>query len=209
MATDPQKLQFLQGKRMSEEEYLQLDRNAINARYEYMDGTVRLLAGGSAEHARIARNIANAVEIQFMTGPCTAFTSDVQVLIGVKSNGKHNYVYPDATISCGIADRRRGIKLIQSPRIVIEVLSPSTEAFDKGPKLHAYKSCPTIQEIVLVSQFSRSIELHRRAKEDSDTWMHIFYGPDDSGIDLHCVDIHLTMDEIYQGIDFNEPLIED
>ena len=209
MATDPQKQQILQGQPMTEQEYLELARRAINARYEYLDGIARLMSGGSAEHARIARNIANAVEAHFLTGPCTVFTSDVQVLIGVKSKGKNNYVYPDVTISCDIADRRRGVKLIQSPCIVVEVLSPSTEAIDRSKKLRVYKASPTIQEIVLVSQFAQYVEIYRRVEENSDTWTHAFYGSDDNEIELRSVDIYVPMDEIYKGIDFNEPLVEE
>ena len=63
------------------------------------------------------------------------------------------YVHPDVTISCDVLDRRRGNRLIRSPRLIVEVLSPSTEILDRGMKLEAYKKYPTIQEIVLINQF--------------------------------------------------------
>jgi Uma2 family endonuclease len=192
---------------MSLEEYFELDRNTPNARYEYIDGVARLMAGGTGEHDQIARNIANAIEIHFLSGPCFVRGQGMQVLVGIKSNGKNHCVYPDASVSCDVADRRRGTTLIRSPRIIVEVLSPSTEKLDRGPKLELYKACPSIQEIVLINQFTQAAEVYRRDGEDGTTWSHAFYGPDQGGIELQSVDVFIPMDEIYKGINFDEPLV--
>lgn len=149
---DTQRTEPHPGGPMSVEDYLQLERDAVDAKYEYVDGIARLMSGGSVGHDRIARNVAHFTEEHFLSGPCTAFGSDVQVLIGLKPNGRKHYVYSDATVSCDVSDRRRGNKLIRSPRIVVEVLSPSTELLDRGAKLDAYKACPSIQEILLEHQ---------------------------------------------------------
>ena len=204
---DPQRTEPHPGGPMSVDEYLQLEESTPDARYEYIDGVARLMSGGSVGHDRIARNISHFTEEHFLSGPCTAFGSDVQVLIGIKPNGKELYVYPDATVSCDVSDRRRGNKLIRSPRIVCEVLSPSTEPLDRGTKLEAYKACPSIQEILLISQFAQHVEIYRRG-EDETTWSHSFYGPG-SMVRLTSVDVHLSMDEIYKGINFDEPLLEE
>ncbi len=165
------------------------------------------MSGGSVAHDRIARNIAHFIEEQFLTGPCTAFGAEVQVLIGVKTNGRKHYVYPDATVSCDVSDRRRDNKLICSPRIVFEVLSPSTEPIDRGKKLKAYRACSTIQEIALVSQFAQHVEIYRRDEEDSTTWSYTIYEPE-SMVELTSVDVQLAMDEMYKGINFDVPLDE-
>ena len=196
------------GGAMSVEEYLQLDRNSLDVKYEYLDGIARMMSGGSVEHARIARNIANYIEEHFLSGPCSVSPSDVQVYIGSKKNGKRHYVYPDVTVSCDVADRRRGNTLIRSPRIVVEVLSPSTEKFDRGAKLVAYKACPTIQEIVLIDQYVQLVEVYRRDKDDT-TWSHSIYTGPDAMVELASVDVYLTMNEIYKGINFDEPLIDE
>ncbi len=206
MTTNPQQQEPPQGGPMSVQDYLRLDQSTPNARYEYLDGVARLMSGGSIEHDRIARNIAHFIEEQFLSGPCTVFGSDVQVLIGVKPNGKGHYVYPDATVSCDISDRRRGNKLIRLPRIVIEVLSPGTESTDRGQKLEAYKACSSIQEVVFVSQFAQHIEIYRRSREDETTWNYVLYDPG-ATVELTCVDVRLSMDEIYKGINFDEPLM--
>ncbi len=117
-------------------------------------------------------------------------------------------LYPHVTISCDVADRRRGIKLIRSPRLVVEVLSPSTESIDRGAKLAAYQACPSIQEIVLISQFAQYVEGYLRDEEDRASWHHICYGPGDH-VMLASIDVHFPIDELYKGINFDEPLIDE
>src|SRR5690348_8726321 len=117
MTIDYQRRRPSPGGPMSVEAYLQLDRNTPDAKYEYLDGVARLMSGGSAGHDRIAYNIRAALEENFLSGPCTVFGSDMQTLVGTKSDGRPDY-YPDVTVSCDVADRRRDNQLIQSPRIV-------------------------------------------------------------------------------------------
>jgi Uma2 family endonuclease len=196
------------GGPMAVEDYLRLDWSTPNAKYEYLDGVARLMSGDSVGHDKIARNVAHFIDEHFLSGPCTVFGSDVQVLIDLKPNGKEYYVYPDATVSCNVDNRRRDNKLIRSPRIVVEVLSPSTEAIDRGTKFKAYQACQSIQEIVLISQFAQHVEVYRRSEEDEATWNYVFYGSG-ATIELASVDVFLAMDDIYRGINFEEPILEE
>jgi Uma2 family endonuclease len=205
MATNPQQ-QLSLGGPMSVQEYHQLEKRMTDAKYEYLDGVARLMSGGSGEHDQIAYNVRAALSQHFQSGPCFVRGSDMQVLVGAQSSGKENYVYPDVTISCDVADRRRGNTLIRSPRIVVEVLSPSTEKIDRGRKLEAYKRSSSMQEIVLINQFVQAIEVYRRDEQDAMIWHSVFYGPG-SDIELKSIDMHLALHEIYQGIDFDEPLV--
>lgn len=206
MASEPVRARPYSGGPMSVEAYFRLEASTRGIRYEYVNGVARLMSGGSVGHDRIARNVAYLLDEHFSSGPCTVFGSDVQVLVGIKASGKTHYVYPDATVSCDVADRRRDNKLIRSPRIVVEVLSPSTEPLDRGEKLTIYKACPTIQEIVLVSQFAPHVEVHRRS-EDEQSWSYALYGVS-STIELTSVDVHIPIDDLYKGINFEEPLEE-
>ncbi len=111
------------------------------------------------------------------------------------------------TVSCDVADRKRGVTLIQSPRIVVEVLSPGTEATDRGKKLAAYKACSSIQEIVLINQFAPYVEVYRRGA-DSTTWNHLIFEAG-APLELTSIDVYIQPTEIYKGIDFDEPLLEE
>ncbi len=205
MATDPQQ-QFHQGEPMSIQEYYQLEKSMPDEKYEYLDGVARLMSGGSGEHDQIAYNVRAALSQHFRSGPCFVRGSDMQVLIGAQSSGKENYVYSDVTVSCDVADRRRGNILIRSPRFVVEVLSPSTEKIDRGRKLEAYKHSPSVQEIVLINQFVQAIEVFRRDEQEDTIWHSVFYGPG-SDVELKSIDVRIALHEIYQGIDFDEPLV--
>ena len=194
------------GKAMSEEAYHELERLSPDRKYEYINGIAYMMSGGSIEHDLIRRNVESALARQLRSGPCRVFGVDVQVLLGNKKNGKPHFVYPEATVSCDVADRRRGNTLVEAPRVVVEVLSPSTEGRDRGIKFRAYQHCPTIQEIVLVNQFLPYVEVWQRNEQDPENpkaWNYRHYGPDDT-VELVSLDIQLAMAEIYQDLDFDD-----
>src|SRR6266704_366965 len=169
------------GGALSEAEFHELERLSPDRKYEYLNGMAYLMSGGSVAHDRIARNVGYALDSQLRTGPCRAFGVDVQVLLGTKKDSKKHYVYPNATVSCDAADRRPENTLIETPRVVIEVLSPSTEARDRGVKFKAYQGCPTMQEIVLMSH----------------------YAPGEI-VEINSIDVQIDIVDIYQGLDFEE-----
>jgi Uma2 family endonuclease len=186
---------------MSEEEFHALEQAFPDLRYEYIDGMVYMMAGGTTEHNKICRNTANALERQLGVGPCIVCAENVQTLVGTQKSGKKHYLYPDVVVSCEPRDGRRGNTLIGSPRLVVEVLSPSTEPKDKGVKLKVYKACPTIEEILLVNQFTREVILYRRAEE---VWSYSLYPSDTEVVSLSSLGCDIRFDDIYQGIDFDE-----
>lgn len=199
------------GKMMTEDEYHELERLSPDRKYEYIDGMAYMMSGGSVAHDRINRNISYALDSQLGAGPCTLFGVDVQVLIGTKRNGKPHYVYPDATVSCEHAGRRLDNTLIASPRLVVEVLSPGTEVRDRGIKFKAYQQCPTIQEIVLVSQFAQYVEVWQRHEQEPDNpkaWPYRHYGSGDT-IYLASIAVQIEIGEFYRGLEFDEGELED
>jgi len=207
MAINPLQRHPPLGGLMTFQEYLTLERAYPDARYEYLNGVARLMAGGRVAHDQIAFNVRVAIAINFRSGPCHTFGENMKVLVATLPDGSENRVMPDCTVSCDVDDRRLDNTLIRSPRIVIEVLSPGTEAIDRNEKLHAYKACPSIQEYLLISQFAQHVEIYRRDSEDADMWSKQEYGPGET-IELQSVDITISMDEIYQGINFAEFLME-
>lgn len=188
---------------MSEAAFHELELLSPDRKYEYLNGMAYLMSGGSVAHDRITRNVGYALDNQLRSGPCRAFGADVQVLLGAKKDNKKHYVYPDATISCDVADRRPENTLIKSPRVVIEVLSPSTEARDRGVKFRAYQACPTLQEIILISQFAPYVELWERDEQDSTAWHYRHYGPGEL-VELNSIAVQIDIADIYQGLDFEE-----
>lgn len=208
MAVNPRSEQPPRGGPMSFEEFLALERRMPHARYEYLNGVARLMPGGRAAHDRIAFNMRVAIEINFRSGPCTTFGENMKVLVNTRPNGSEDRVIPDCTVSCDVDDRRPGNTLIRSPRVVVEVLSPSTEHIDRGEKLQAYQNCSDIQEYVLVSQFAQHVELYRRDEENGTTWSKFEFGPGET-VELRSVDIFIPIEEIYKNIDFAELATEE
>lgn len=203
MSNNPQHVYPEAGAHMSVHEYFRLDGIAPDRKYEYQYDAVRLMAGGSKEHDDIAFNTRALLKQEFLSGPCSVQGSDMRVQVSEAA-----YFYPDVTITCDIDDRRRGNKLIRSPHIVVEVLSPSTEKIDRGDKLKANQACPTIQEIVLIDQFAPHVEVYQRDEQNQQQWKHSFYTAGEE-IVLESLDIAIPIDEVYRGIDFNEPLVNE
>lgn len=202
MAINSHRTQPCSGEHMTVEEYFQLDSTYPNVKYEYQGGAVWLMSGGSREHDAIAFAMRMALELQFQTGPCSVSGSDVRVQVSEDAT----YYFPDVTVSCDVADRRRGNTLIRSPRVVVEVLSPSTEKFDRTEKMKMYQSWPTIQEVVLISQFAPHVEVFRRGRHEERAWSYTLYGPGEIVV-LESVDVSIPIEEIYRKIDFDEPLL--
>jgi Uma2 family endonuclease len=189
------------GGAMSEEEYHKLERLDPDRKYEYIAGLAYMMSGGSVGHDRIAYNVRSSLDSQLRSGSCTAFGSDVQVLIGAKKNGRKHFVYPDTTVSCNAADSRTDNTLIESPKVVVEVLSPGTETKDRGVKFKAYQQCPTIQEIALVSQFAQYVQVWQRDIQNVDLWNYRQYGPGEI-VEFASIDVHVAIGELYRGLNF-------
>ncbi len=191
------------GGAMSEAAFHELEQLSPDRKYEYLSGMAYLMSGGSVAHDRITRNVSYVLDSQLRTGPCRAFGVDVQVLLGTRNGNKKHYAYPDATASCESSDQRPENTLIESPRVVFEVLSPSTEARDRGVKFKAYQGSLTIQEIVLMSQFAQYVEIWQRDDRDSNTWHYRHYGPGEV-VEIKSIDVQIGIAGIYQGLDFEE-----
>jgi Uma2 family endonuclease len=184
---------------MSVEEYLQLDRSSIERRYEYIDGYVTMLAGGTLDHAPIGANIISILRRSLRGNPCRVFTSDARVRIS-----KTRFVYPDASVSCDEKDRGQNDS-VQSPRLVVEVLSPSTEGYDRGRKFGFYRECPTIQEFLLIDAQRPMLEVYRRERHD--LWLLRAYQIDEQ-VELTNLGVHFAVSEVYEDVIF-PPEIED
>jgi len=157
--------------RYTVEEYLALDRES-EGRYEYLDGDVYAMAGESPEHGAICMNLYGSLWPQLRGTPCQAFAKDIKVRSGrlplPDQPTQGLFSYPDLVVVCGpmqFHDEFRDVLL--NPILIIEVLSPSTEAFDRGEKFRRYRTwLPTLQDYLLVAQ-DRSVTDHYNRVEEN------------------------------------------
>jgi Uma2 family endonuclease len=178
---------------MSVEEYLQLDRSSLETRYEYIDGYVTMLAGGTLDHATIGANIISILRRSLRGSSCRVFTSDARVRIS-----RTRFVYPDASVSCDEQDRGQSDN-VQSPRLVVEVLSPSTEGYDRGRKFGFYRECPTIQEYLLIDAQRPMLEVYRRERHD--LWLLRAYRLDEE-VELTNLGVRFPVSAVYEDVIF-------
>jgi Uma2 family endonuclease len=179
---------------LSIEEYLEGERDG-EVRHEYVAGQAYAMAGASARHNRIALNIAGRLNDLLADGECETFMADMKVRVAPDL-----FYYPDVVVTCDPPGADPYFRT--EPRLVVEVLSPSTERADRREKLVAYQGCPSLQEYVLVSQEGMLVELHRRT---ADGWhTEVFDGAEDR-VTFDSVALTLTLADIYRNVRFDEP----
>jgi Uma2 family endonuclease len=169
------------------EDYLALDNTVRSVRYEYIDGTLRMLAGGSPDHAIIAANLTTTLNYALRGKPCIVYSADVRFKLS-----ESRYVHPDVTVSCDPRDKYKKDN-IQYPRIIVEVLSPSTEAIGRGEKLEYYLDFPTMEEYILIGSQRKFVEVYHR---DNNIWTSRVYKSTDT-IYLKSIRLEITFVEIY------------
>ncbi|MGI9058714.1 MAG: Uma2 family endonuclease [Ktedonobacteraceae bacterium] len=180
---------------MSFEEYLALVEQDPEHAYEYLDGRVYMMMGGSPDHAIIGSNL-NGLLQNFLRGRrCIVYNSDVYVQLSEQYR-----VCPDVTVSCDPRDRGAQ-EVIRYPSLVAEVLSPSTEARDRGQKSFRYRSCPSMQEYLLISSEFPLVEVFRREKQGF--WSLYTLGLSDT-IELNSLGLRFPVADVYQDTSFLE-----
>ena len=176
-------------ERMSLEEYFALVERDGEHAYEYLDGRVYMMTGGSPDHSIIGSNLNGLLQAFLRGRSCIVYTSDVSVQLSEQYR-----VCPEVTVSCGPRDRGAQ-DVIRYPSLVAEVLSPTTEARDRGEKSLQYRSCPSIQEYLLISSECPLVEVFRREKQGF--WSLYTFGLGDT-IELSGLGLSFPVAELYQ-----------
>ncbi|MFL6335181.1 MAG: Uma2 family endonuclease [Pyrinomonadaceae bacterium] len=179
------------------EEYFALERTS-DARFEYWDGELVCMSGGSRTHYRISANIHFALARDLRGGRCQAFTGDAPIWTPTLPP----YRYPDASVACGELEYRNknGLDALVNPVLVVEVLSPSTAARDEGPKFVAYQAVPALREYLLVSQEEPHVTHYTRLEGGS--WKRRDVTDLDASLELESVGCALKLRDIYDGLTF-------
>jgi len=177
-------------KLMCLEEFLDWERKQPK-RHEFASGVVTLMPGASAAHVRIAGNIGFALRQRLRGSGCEAFGSDMKVI----ANGTVRY--PDISVTCRPIDDRDD--RITEPVVVIEVLSPTTERIDRGPKKFDYFATPSIRQYAIVEQDERRVDLYTRAEAG---WTNeVVTG--DTPLNLSSAGIVLSLDTVYEDTELD------
>ena len=191
--------------RHSVAEYLSMERQS-KERHEYLDGEIFAMAGESPEHGSICSNISGQLYVQLRGTPCRFFSKDAKVRSGLapRSGNKSEglYSYPDLVVVCGeleFHDEHRDV--ILNPRVIIEVLSSATEAFDRGEKWTRYQTyLPDLTDYLLVSQSKPQIEQFQR--QGGGEWRYSrIYGLEGI-VTLASIECTLNLSDVYERIAF-------
>jgi len=176
---------------LSPEDYLELETNSPT-KHEYFDGEAFAMAGATDAHVTIALNLASDMRSRLRGSGCRVFISDMKVRIGERNR----FFYPDVLVTCDPRDEENNVYKC-FPKLVVEVLSPSTESFDRGDKFNDYRTLDSLQEYVLISSTNRRVEIFRRHTDG----LWLFQSYDDSEtFRLESIDYTGTFAMLYEDV---------
>jgi Uma2 family endonuclease len=178
-------------------EYLECERSA-ETKSEYHDGVVVAMAGADPEHDRITGNIYANLHAQLRGTPCEPFTSDMRVHVPACNR----YFYPDVSVACGGSrfELLAGVRSLQNPTLIVEVLSESTEAVDRGDKWICYQALPSLSTYLIVAQTRPQLQIYERQSDGA--WSYRLYQGLEAAVRLPAVGCGLQFGDIYARVEF-------
>jgi Uma2 family endonuclease len=172
-------------------EYLDLE-SASNVKHEFLDGEIYAMAGGSPRHAALTLAVGGALLAQLRGGRCRAFSSDLRVRVATTGLA----TYPDVTVVCGPLEADPDSEAtVTNPKVIVEVLSPSTKDYDLGEKFEHYRKIPTLQAVVYVWQTETRME--SRTRQPDGTWVSRASGAGDT-VPIDAISCALIVDDVYR-----------
>ncbi len=177
---------------ISVEDYLAREL-ASEERHEYLDGVVYAMARASVDHNAISLNLASALRSHLRGKPCGAFMTDVKLRLALFANDDVFY-YPDVMVACDPRDTDKFFK--RFPKVLLEVMSESTERIDRREKRWSYQQIETLEEYVLVAQDRMEVTLFRRANQ----WRPEVLTKQDQTLALASLEFSLPLSGVYEGV---------
>ncbi len=179
------------------EEYLELEKNS-KEKLEFWDGNVWSMSGASYAHNVIVRNLSTELDLKLRDKGCHVFPTDMRIKVPSYSP----YRYPDLTALCGKPEIEQigGIDMLINPQLIVEVLSDSTEAFDRGDKFSYYKSIESFSEYLLVAQHRPYVT--QFIKHGDGFWINYEFNDLSESVELRSVVCSLPLDSIYRDVTF-------
>jgi Uma2 family endonuclease len=185
-----------QKKRYTPEEYFLFEASA-QEKHEYENGEIFAMSGGTFLHGLIGGNVLTALNNALLGK--NRFTVGSDVKVGVKKYD--SFMYPDAMVICGKVEFAEGRKdVVKNPVLIVEVLSDSTESYDRGRKFKKYQSLPSFREYVLVSQTEPIIETYFR--QDDPHWLYTLTEGLEAAIQLRTIDGEIRLSDVYQRVEW-------
>jgi Uma2 family endonuclease len=182
------------------EEYLELERAAVDVKSQYVDGRIYAMAGGTPKHSQIAANVIGALIAGLKGKPCRVFQSDARI----RTSEADLFAYPDVSVVCGELKLHDSMRdTITNPVVIVEVLSPSTQDFDHGLKFIRYQTIPELTDYVLVSQEEARVDVYHRTGANSWT-LEIHLGRD-AVAPVESIGCTLALAEVYDKVEFGAP----
>lgn len=176
---------------LTPEQYFAWEEQQLE-KHELLDGQIYAMTGGSVNHGRIAIRFTAMFDAHLANSGCITGNSDIRVNIV----GTNNYTYPDASVTCDDRDKTT-TQYITYPCLIVEILSKSTEAYDRGGKFRMYRNNPALQDYLLVS--STSIEMDLYHKNEAGDWLIINYKAGDT-IKLKSINLNFPIEQVYRGL---------
>jgi Uma2 family endonuclease len=184
---------------LTPEQYLAAERLA-ERKSEYLNGEVFAMAGASRWHSTITINSAASLHDQLRTGPCQVHSADMRVR--VNPTGNYLYAHPDLSVVCGEARfEDKHFDTLLNPKILIEVLSPSTEPFDRRSKATLYRQLPSLEEYLLIAQ--DRIRVEHYVRQPSGDWLRSEWIDRNDGVELPSVGATLKLSDVYHRVIFS------
>jgi Uma2 family endonuclease len=162
-------------------------------RSEYIAGEVFAMVGVRREHATVAGNIFATLRQHLRGSPCLPFIADMKLHVA----SAQSFFYPDIMVSCDARDRQIGLLYLQHPKLIVEILSESTAAHDRGAKFAAYRQIAALQEYVLVDVDDRRIEIFRR--QTNNEWLLHDYVAE-SVCHFESLELTLSMEQVFEDV---------
>ena len=182
-------------RKVSPEEYLELERQC-EYKSEYIDGQIVMMAGSSRSHSRLSTRALSLLDRQLAGRPCEPFDSDVRVRIP----RSRLYTYPDVTVACPPQEWEDDqLDTLLNPKVIIEVLSPSTEGYDRGQKWLRYQQIPSLTDYILLSQDAVRAEHWRR--DATNQWIYRLLEGQEAALDISSIGCTLLLSELFERIE--------
>ncbi|NJN74466.1 MAG: Uma2 family endonuclease [Limnothrix sp. RL_2_0] len=181
---------------LTPEQYLQLEAESPT-KHEYIDGEVFAMAGTTDTHNTISLNLAVLLRNHLRGTSCSVYFADIKARL----DEKNCFYYPDLLVTCETQDRETPTYK-RFPKLIVEVLSDSTEAFDRGDKFNDYQTLASLEEYILVNTKHQRLEIFRRTK--GNIWTFQSYGADAQNIAIQSIDLTVAIADIYEDVEIIE-----